>query len=99
MECQEQQNMQAQPTAPAGAAQLRPKTSLFGGSNLNDNLSRHGRSWGAIRWMGVVPVSFPKTAVASTALLYCPISLWSDLGSPICLCRWGLECTQQQIRC
>jgi hypothetical protein len=29
--------------------------------------------------MGVVPVSFPKTAVASTALLYCPISLWSDL--------------------
>jgi D-alanyl-D-alanine carboxypeptidase len=42
-------------------------------------LSRHGRSSGAIRWMGVFPVSFLKTAVAFTALRQCPIWLWPDL--------------------
>jgi hypothetical protein len=46
--------------------------------------------------MGVVPVSFPKTAVASTALLYCPISLWSDLA--LCSPKKGRRGWERAVR-
>jgi hypothetical protein len=72
--------VQGQPATPAGAAQFRSKTGLFLGGNLNHNLSRHGRSSGAIRLIGVFPVSFLKTAVAFTALRQCPIWLWPELA-------------------
>src|SRR4051794_26084231 len=62
-----------------GPAEALPPTAMGFGKMDKVELSRHGRSSGAIRSTGVFPVSPPKTAGASTALLYCPICLWADL--------------------
>src|SRR3954462_849427 len=54
---------------------------LFFGSNLDHNLSRHGRSLGNDPGDGHLSGSFPKTAFAFPVLRECPIWLWSGLDT------------------